>query len=164
MKKNIIYIILLIISLSCSKKEINEVKFQPKDSLTRLKERVVEKGDEKSFTELILKTGNSNSQYDILPYAMIMANKYKSGEGCHQVLLGILDVNNPKDYGYNLSLVKNFNDADKDLVIYYLQRGVELNNENCILALEKLYRNGWGVNKDFQKADELRSVYKAISK
>ncbi|MBE4950859.1 hypothetical protein [Chryseobacterium culicis] len=93
-----------------------------------------------------------------------MANKYKNGEGCHQVLLGILDVNNPKDYGYNLSLVKNFNDADKNLVIYYLQRGVELNNENCILALEELYRNGWGVNKDFQKADELRNAYKAISK
>ncbi|MBE4950858.1 hypothetical protein [Chryseobacterium culicis] len=43
MKKNIIYIILLVTSLSCSKKEINEIKPQPKDSLSALKERVVEK-------------------------------------------------------------------------------------------------------------------------
>lgn len=165
MKTKFLYIIISIALLNCSKtKKENNTNFYQKNNLSEIKKKIVEKGDEKSFTELILKIGNSNSQYDILPYAMIMANKYKSGEGCHQVFLGVLATNNPQDHGYNLSLVKNFNTIDKDLAISYLQKGTKLNNENCILALEELYRNGWGVEKDSIKAIALRRQFESVSK
>lgn len=163
MKKKIIIVILTLVILSCSRKDDSKV-IDSKEDLAELKFKVVEKGDENAFTDLILRIGNSTSQYEILPYAMIMANKYNSGEGCHQVLLGILSVNNTNKYGYDASLIGKFNDIDKKNVIFYLKKGSILKNENCILSLEEMYRNGWGVKKDILKADSLRKEYKDISK
>lgn len=161
--KNIIITIFLILSLMSCKKNKAKTIIQ-KENYTQLKAKVVEQGDENAFVDLILKIGNSNSRYEILPYAMIMANKYNSGAGCYEVLLGIMYVNNPNTYGYNPALINEFNDIDKKTVLYYLHKGAKLKNVNCILALEEIYRNGWGIDKDIQKANELRKDYNSISK
>lgn len=155
--------ILLFLSLMSCKENKTKVIISKENDI-QLKTKVVEQGDENAFTDLILKIGNSSSQYEILPYAMIMANKHNSGEGCYQVLLGIMSVNNPGKYGYNPALINKFSDIDKKTVLFYLQKGTNLKNINCVLALEEIYRNGWGVDKNSKKADDLRKEYNSISK
>ncbi len=164
MKNNISILILITIFIfSCSEKN-KQITIEQKENLIELKKKIYTTGDEAAFTDLILKTGNTQYPYEILPYAIIMANKYNNGEGCHQVLLGMMYINNPNIHGYDLSKIDLFSETDKQFVISYLIKGAKLNNINCILALEEMYRNGWGVSKDIQKADELEKAYQNIPK
>ncbi|RKT01777.1 hypothetical protein [Chryseobacterium defluvii] len=160
--KKIAFIIITFLLLSCQKKENTKLVVK-KEELIELKREIIEKGNEDSFTKLALRIGNNSHKYEILPYALIMANKYNSGEGCHQVFVGLLDMNNPNNYGYKISLIKDFSETDRQFAIAYLEKGAKLKNINCILALEEIYRNGWGLEKNDTKADRLQEEFKSIT-
>ncbi|MFS4430659.1 hypothetical protein [Chryseobacterium sp. S90] len=159
--KNVIILILLIVNfISCEKKET----ILTKDNSEIIKNHIVIKGDEDAFTDLTIKYGNSSKYGEILPYAMIMANKYNNGEGCYQVFMSVLSLNNSGSLELDISSIKKLNNSDKDFVMSYLLKGVKLKKPSCIITIEKLYRNGWGINKDIQKADEMKTEYKSIFK
>jgi hypothetical protein len=40
-------------------------------------------------------------------------------------------------------------------MLYYLQKGVEQKDTDCIWIMSKVYWNGWGIRKDTVKAKEL---------
>lgn len=119
------------------------------------KRKVISKGDPDSFTKLIIYYGNIPDYKELNKYALIMADKYSSGDGYNMVFESIIAMNNNNEY-YDITDFAKLNEEAKKEALKYLQRGAKLNDINCMSKLQEIYRNGIGVNKDLKKADELK--------
>ncbi|AZI20667.1 sel1 repeat family protein [Chryseobacterium taklimakanense] len=116
---------------------------------------VITKGDALSFTKLIIHYEEKSDYKELQKYALIMADKYNSGDGCSQVFVNIVAMNNNNEY-YDISDFAKINNKAKNEALKYLEKGAKLNDIDCMSMLSDIYRNGIGVEKDVKKADELK--------
>lgn len=182
MKKIIIYLVFLIFIISCSNKNKGSVMentdtnnvdssltHQPdtariiidtasvfnKTQIEEYQKNVINKGDPNSFVKLIIHYSNLSDYKKLYKYALIMANKYNSGDGYNMVFESIIAMNNNSEY-YDITDFSKINEKAKSEALKYLEKGAELNDINCMSKLQEIYRNGIGVEKDIKKADELK--------
>lgn len=114
-------------------------------------------------TKKMLETGNSYD-YEIycchanqrnLLYDMLMADKYNNPLACYMVYFNITNMG--KTYNYSI---------DRELwnvAFYYLQKGAEYNQSNCIFELIRIYEKGNAfVSADIIKANYYREKQKLL--
>lgn len=118
------------------------------------KRNVISKGDPDSFTKLIIHYGDLPDYKELNKYALIMADKYNSGDGYNMVFESIIAMNN-NEY-YDITDLAKINEKAKNEALKYLEKGASINDINCMSKLQEIYRNGIGVHKDIKKADELK--------
>lgn len=123
--------------------------------LEEFKEGVIKKGDNYSFTRLIIHFQEHNNYKELYNYAKTMADKYNKGDGYSQVFECIVAMNNDNLYR-GINDFANIDEKYKLEALKYLERGAQLNDINSATMLQEIYRNGIGVKKDIKKADELK--------
>ncbi|PQA91474.1 hypothetical protein B0A69_16800 [Chryseobacterium shigense] len=124
-------------------------------NLEEFKREVVTVGDLYSFNRLAIHYEENKNYKELYEYALIMADKYNKGDGCSQVFICIVAMNNKNLYRDILDFAKIDEKAKSD-ALKYLEKGVRLNDINSASMLQEIYRNGIGVKKDIKKADELK--------
>lgn len=170
MKNNIIiHFLLLSLVFSCSEKTNNEnygnsteiqgsVHFDKK-SADASKKKIIEEGDIDAYKRLTLYC-TRDRYLEIFPYAIIMSEKYDNHMASYDVYELIVRSCNEKDYKgrYTDALFAKLNDEQKRFAFYYLKKAAKKRNVGGVEVLERLYRNGIGIEKDIAKADSIAKV------
>ena len=104
--------------------------------------------------------------YEILPYAFYIEKDYKEDAIYYNIFLGIVSLSlkkHSKELQYfNLENLKYVDKNDLKLALSYLEKGADQNFDQCLLKLEKIYENGYGVEKDIEKAEFYRDKRRKI--
>ncbi|WP_219634543.1 hypothetical protein, partial [Flavobacterium chungangense] len=98
---------------------------------------------------------NQGNYNEFLSYSLIMSYKHNNKEMIHNVYMDLLSIFTNKRFCTTKDF-KLLSDDQKKLALFFLNDGAEQNQIGCIDELEKLYRNGWGVEKNIIKADSLK--------
>ena len=118
------------------------------------KQKAIKEGDINAYNEFTMYSGVEYKKgwdyhYEkFLPIALVMANKYNSGDACADIYL--YTVNFYKNCGIEIDTnTMNF-------LLIYLFKGAELNNRFCLNILSKLYEKGEFVPQDSVKSAEYK--------
>ncbi|KAF2512142.1 hypothetical protein EYY60_07790 [Flavobacterium zhairuonense] len=137
------------------------------DRVTEAKYKVLKDGDKFAYAELeLFFSYNKSKNFELLPYSIIMVQKHKKYGKCTNVFDGILQTFANVEFGeyYNgedesligyLKNVEKLSNEEKDYAISYLKLGARNDDYLSVSYLEVLYRNGFGVSKDFKRAESL---------
>lgn len=151
-------LILFSVFLICCK-ETDSSSLTAKE-IVQLKNDIVNRGSQSSYARLDNHYRNSAGYIEILPYSMIMINKFNNKYSYIRILEVLIKMNN--DGKYELSSIKNLNKGDRDFAIYYLRKGVNQEDPESTKILSELYKYGWAVSKDLKKSDSLHIAYENI--
>lgn len=159
--------------------EINKEKFKKseyfkEDRIKDDKYNVKFKGDELSFGELELYYSyNDSRKEELLPYTLIMVEKYKKYKYCTTVFNNLIEFYTEQDFQYDgtdkslmvyLNNFKKLNEDQKKYLLYFLKLGATHNDYGSINYLEILNREGIGVDVNLKKADSLKTVLMTLKK
>ncbi len=125
------------------------------NKVKEFQKNVINKGDPDSFVKLIIHYEDKSNYLELHKYALIMADKYNNGDGYNMVFESIIALNNNNEYSDITDFAK-INERAKSEALGYLEKGVKINDINCMSILSNIYRNGIGVEVDIKKADELK--------
>lgn len=128
------------------------------EEIENFKKRVTLSGDIKAFSRLILYYNGKENYYDLIPYSIIMSNKYNSPDGYYHVYSDFIRLNN--NGKYSEKLIVNLPKENQDFVLSYLTRGAEANDIDCKATLAKHYKFGYGVPKDEKVSDSIMNSIK----
>lgn len=131
------------------------------NQIEEFQKNVIYKGDIYSFNRLAIHYEDKSNYKELQKYALTMADKYNNGDGCSQVFVNIVAMNNNNEY-YDITDFAKLNEKAKSEALKYLEKGVSLNDINSASMLAEIYRNGIGVDKDVKKADELKEKIKKM--
>lgn len=122
--------------------------------VNNLIERSIEKGDSKAFGELITYYGNLKSgRYELLPIAMIMADKYNNDNARVTIYFQMIMMHN--EGKRNEELFSSLNQNHQDFVASYLIEGVKNNNSGCKALLKKALIGGYKLKNDDKQFESL---------
>lgn len=177
--KKVITLMTFFLLIGCNKNK-QEVKIKKdeffksnyfsEERIKKDKYEVKYKGDWRSYSELELYYSyNKKRKIELLPYSLLMVEKHKQFNYCKNVFENILEFYSEKEFrdyynGENSSLINYLKNVEllnidqKNYAIYFLKLGANNNDNNCILYLDILYRNGIGVEKNLKKADSLKII------
>lgn len=169
MKKAILILSIIIISCTNKKTENKQIPFYmktqyfPFNSYMSDKFSAVEKGDEEAYKRLgLFYSYNPNLSYEYLSISVIMAEKHHVKRAYHEVYYSIVKIYN--NGIYTSYLFKNLNKQQKELALFYLEKGVKNNEMGCFVELARIYRYGIGIEKNIKKAEglekDIRQYYK----
>lgn len=133
-----------------------------KDKLREYKFNALLNGDDSSYGRLVEHfLQNDDPCENILPYSIIMADKYNNASACYYTYICLLCVHSDKIQNDN-SIINQFDKNEIERVLYYLNKGSKLNHYACTFNLVDIYKNGYGVEKNRIKADSLETVLESI--
>lgn len=151
-----------------NKEDFKKSKYFKEDRIKEDKFNVKSNGDEHSFGELELYYLYNNSRNEeLLPYALIMVEKYKKYKHCTTVFNNLIEFYTEQEFQYdgtNKSLIvylnnfKKLNEDQKKYLLYFLKLGATNNDYGSIKYLELLNRQGIGVEENLKEADSLKRV------
>ena len=127
------------------------------------KYNIILKGDEESLFSLEClyeseytkcKNGDPN-RYEIeIPYYLIMANRYNDSWACYMIYESTVELY--KAYGLEMD------EGTLDFILYYLNRGADMDGENCLRELYYIYKYGILVQQDDTKYREYWIRYENV--
>ena len=108
-----------------------------------------------SCTSNFLKTGNHKDYFTYvehsnktnLAYDLLMADKYNNPDACYFVYLYLTELGEKYEYKIDSKVW--------DLAFYYLHKGAELNDFDCLIRLSIIYKEG----NEFVLPDTMKSNY-----
>jgi hypothetical protein len=136
-KKNISFALLVILSISCTNKndDIDTSKNVPiKEDLIH---GIVNEGNIDSYNALLF---HYHTDISILPMAIYMSEQYNYGKACSDLFYLLYT-----DYDENTIQVDSMT---REYMLYYLEKGINLNDTNSAWIMSKLYLTGTFVKKD----------------
>jgi hypothetical protein len=145
-------IILFLVLTSCVKKYDGSLS---QEELNIFKQESINRGDNYSYSRLIVYYGDKDNYYELLPYSFIMANKYKNVDGYFQVYYDLIKINN--DGKYEEKLILNLDEETKSFALSNLMKGAMLGDGDCRDFLARHYRQGLGFPKNEKIADSIMS-------
>lgn len=141
--------ILIFTLFSCgSKPKVEDEKIvypgMPMHSVDELAKLIFEQGDELAYQELRTTDPFFGNPERLMPYALIMANKYDSGVACFDVYYGFLSI-------YNTQATRDLDRLDETsqhMAVEYLQKASKRGEWQASEILGKYYMEGRYVKKD----------------
>ena len=131
----------LIVILSCLFSSCKDNAELSKNELNELKNNVINSGDDYSYSRLVLYYENKEDFYELLPYSLIMAEKYNKGNGYLMVYKDLIRLINKGKF--DQTALKDINKDSRENILKYLERGSKLEKDgDCRFFLEKHYRFG----------------------
>ncbi len=122
------------------------------------KQKAIKEGDIKAYNEFTMYSGVEYKEgwdyhYEkFLPIALVMANKYNSGDACADIYLYT------RNFYKRCGIEMDTNTIN--FILFYLFKGAELNEIFCLSTLSKLYKKGEYVPQDSVKAAEYEKKYR----
>jgi hypothetical protein len=150
--------------------DFKKYKYFDFDRVTENKYNVLKTGDFRAYGELTLfYSYNKSKRLELLPYSIIMVEKHKKYKYCTDVFKNILELSTDIDIAdyYNgkdesfvnyLKNLKKLSEEQRNYALSYLKLGVKNKDYGSIKYLEIIYKNGLGVPKDLQLADNLKKA------
>ncbi|MFP3832260.1 hypothetical protein [Chryseobacterium sp. SIMBA_028] len=131
-------IVFLLFFLICCSKEKEQNK--PKDiPIEKYKKEVLMNGNINAYNKLTIYYLKSTFHNELLPYSILMADKYNHGDACHEIFVQIIGLKQaPGTQHYDISIFNKLNKGEKEYVLFYLKKGAKLKNIGCIVALRDL--------------------------
>lgn len=131
-------ILFLFLSFICCSKE-KEQHRSKNISIEEYKKGVLINGDINAYNKLTLYYLKSPFHNELLPYSILMADKYNHGDACHDIFVQLIGLKQtPKSQKYDISIFNKLNEGEKQYVLFYLKKGAKLKNINCIVVLKEL--------------------------
>lgn len=178
------FILLLLMLTSCSEKksekkerknskhEFFSSKYFDADRVEKDKYNVKYKGDKLSYSELVLYYSyNKSKKLELLPYSIIMIEKYKQYDICTDAFDNLIEFYTEKESlfdGTHKSLINEYrrietlDNDQQSFCLYFIKVGAKNNDYGSMKCLEVLYREGIGVNRDIIIADSIKSKIDSI--
>ena len=98
---------------------------------------IIKEGDVESYNSFIF---NYYNDIQCIPLSIYMIEQYNYGPACYQL------------YSYFSNFFEenslSMDSVTKEYMLYYLRKGVELEDTNCIWVMSRLYLSGKYVEKD----------------
>lgn len=161
--KTLRILLISFIILSCmDKKEHIIEKTDPslESQVEKFKGRVLKNGDSVAYDRLRVIYGDwsYDGKYrpDLLPYSLLMAEKYNYQFAYHQVYTDIIELNNKGKY--HDSLFSNVPLFQKETALYYLEKGASHDDVTCIESLIEYYH----YENELEKANSLETILKEL--
>lgn len=161
-----------VIKIDNTENDFKKSNYFDDDRIKTNKFNVKFNGDWKSYSELELYYKyNKLKQEELLPYSIIIVEKHKQYKFSSNVFLNFLEfyTGKPLQYdGTDESLTNYFKNIEslkveqKNYALYFLNLGSINKDKVSILYLEKIYRNGIGIEKNIRKADSLNLILAKI--
>jgi TPR repeat protein len=123
--------------------------------IKKYKSKVIENNNRSAYILLGEYYYNQDNYSELLSYSLIMSYKHNDKEMIHNVYMDLLSIFTNKKFCTTQDF-KLLSDNQKKLALFFLNDGAKQDQIGCINELEKLYRNGWGVEKNIIKADSLK--------
>ena len=134
--------------------EVLKSEYFTNNQVLQLKSDIINNGDDYSFALLTIYYGyNPKKKHELLPFSMIMADKFKIKEAYYQVYLAFESIYDIKKEGFHF--LNSLSKSKQEFVFDYLWQGVRVNDLPCIKLLQKCYAEGVGVKVDKKIADRL---------
>ncbi|CAM3826408.1 Hypothetical lipoprotein [Flavobacterium branchiophilum] len=158
-----------------TKESFKKSRYFKEDRVKDDKFDVIQHGSESAYNELCLYYGyNLSKKHELLPYTLIMIEKHKRYNYCTNAFDNLYEFYIGKDInrfynGADASYIPYFRSINvlepeiKNYCLYFLKLGYKNNDVMSIKYLEILYRNGFGLNKDINKANVLKEKYEQLS-
>lgn len=161
--KKLIFLLSLISIISCqnSSKQQNSTKAQNDEYIssewvTIQKKKSLEEGNFRAFGNLVDYYGNNPSkEYEMLPIAIIMADKYNCDNARVAIYFWFLEMQNE---GRDEKQFFKLDKSKQDFILKYLMDGAKNRNVGCLGILVRLIENGLEIDKN--KVVEIKEAYK----
>ena len=142
-----------------SNSDVLKSEYFTNNQVLQLKSEVVNDGDDYSFTLLTIYYGyNPSRKHELLPFSMIMADKFKVKEAYYQVYRDFESIYDIKKEGFYF--LNSLSESKQKFIFDYLWRGAKVNDISCIELLHKCYLKGVGVKLDIAIANSLSNKIK----
>jgi hypothetical protein len=159
------YLIFLFVFLNCSHSQKKVVvKSKEMGVEANYKFKIIKFGSDDALMKLeTLFTTRGTMYCELLPYAKYLADHYNSGYGCKITANALIATclfkyrdNEPQWPEYDH--LKLLNSEEKKEIFKYLEKGASLNHNGCLIFLREVYKKGFGVDIDLEKADYYNSL------
>jgi hypothetical protein len=158
------YLVLVLLTISCQKKkdDNNHLGINYNDKIIKeLKDNSIERGDIDAYGRLVdYYSNNPSNFYEILPISIIVADKYSYDNAYASIFYEFVKIYNEGKSDYKL--FANLNEQQRKYVLSYLVQGSQNKSVSSIGILEKLYREGIGVELNIIKADSLKKINQTL--
>jgi len=101
---------------------------------------LVKQGNISAYDDLFRYFCYSGNLEELLPYALLMANKYNYERAYFDVCYCLWALY--PETTYRLSLLDSLDETTRNLALEYLQKGAELGETNCLWRLGNYYLEG----------------------
>ena len=126
------------------------------ERVAELKKRCVENGDEEAFGNLVDHYNNTLFEYyELLPIAMIMADKYNCDNARVAIYFWFLEMQNE---GRSEKEFLNLEKSKQDFILKYLIDGAKNKSQSCLGILHRLIQSGLKMESETEK--EIEELYK----
>lgn len=133
-----LYILLLgVLLVGC--KETDSSSLTAKE-LMQIKTEIISRGSKSSYARLDNYYKNTSNYFEILPYSLMMINKYNDKYSYIRILEVMIKMNNNSKY--ELSNIKSLSKGDQYFITYYLLKGAGQEDPESIKILTELNRQG----------------------
>ncbi|MDQ0066411.1 hypothetical protein [Chryseobacterium lathyri] len=135
--KKIIIPFLFSLLICCSKEK--QQKKSENVTIEKFKKEILMNGNVNAYNKLSIYYLKSTFHNELLPYSILMADKYNHGDACHDIFVQLIGLKQaPKSQQYDISIFNKLNEGEKKYVLFYLKKGAKLKNINCIVVLKEL--------------------------
>lgn len=167
MKKTILFLALIFQFLSCNNKtDEKDIQLKGKyfesnyftyNQFLDLKDKALNEGNSNAYDNLLVYySANESRYYELLPISMIVNEKYDNLKSNIVIYETIIKIYN--NGIYDDSFLLNLKQPHKDLALFYLKKGAVKRIPSSVKTLEKLYREGIGVEMNEKIADSLGAL------
>lgn len=137
-------------------KKETQSRYLSLEQIAEYKQKCVTKGDIYAFRILVDNYGNTPSEnFELLPLAMIMADKYNCDIARSTIYFSFLDIQNQ---GRDEKAFFKLEKVKQDFIVKYLVDGAKNNNIGCLSILNNLLKNGLKMDRD--KKNQINESYK----
>lgn len=161
--KELRILLISFIILGCMNKKEHIVEITDpglESQVEKFKERVLKNGDSIAYNRLRIIYGDwsYDGKYrpDLLPYSLLMAEKYNNQSAYHQVYTDIIELNNKGKY--HDSLFSNVPLPQKETALHYLEKGASHGDVTCVESLIEYYH----YENEIEKANSLETRLKEL--
>ena len=137
-KWKMLLIVSIVFFLSCENTNKDSVQKQKEEQERELLiSDIIKEGNIESYNSFIF---NYHDDIKCIPLSIYMIEKYNYGHACYQMFSYFCNL-----FEYDSLILDS---ASKEYLLYYLKKGVDLEDTTCIWAMSNLYISGIYVEKD----------------
>jgi hypothetical protein len=151
--KWIIYILFITLYTSCTNNGILK-----DNEIPQIKKLILSKGDQAAYIDLMIYYEDKMQYEALLPYSIIMANKYDNANAYYQIYFCIMRIYNNGQFDYKF--IKNLDLDSRKFVLDNLQNSAQLGDNSAKEYLAKYYAEGVYLPKNIELAKKLEEETK----
>ncbi len=117
------------------------------ERVAELKKRCIENGDAEAFRNLVSHYCKTSEDYELLPIALIMADRHNSGHARSTIYFCFLEIQNQ---GRDEKKFFKLDKIKQDFILKYLMDGVKIKDPGCLGISHRLIKNGLKIEKKLE--------------